>query len=1037
MARKPFHPAAALLVALLAWMPVAGATEAEQAPEPSADTTDRSAPVADSAPPADAVPAAAAPATPAPVTASDLAGYLAALQAHVERDPALAAAYTVFWSELRETTRAGRAMAEVAPATFGAMARTGQDVVRAVQQHYRGVPPSYATAEALRIAIATLAQERADPAAGATRAERLLANLDRAVAPRVTVDGRYEFTGDLQRPADLGFGAEVWLLCRTSNACVEAHDTLFASAMAGIGLVDTLETRLSRDALVAALPQVTALREAAQSLDARLAQAADPQALKDVAGLAARDYFRAITAGIPLTPGSAPGTAPTGVDGTTDLYGLDALFTLGRAGAYLAGQETLANLFTVTRTPVLDFATTLTQGALLGTLASSAAGAGLLFAGVQALALFDGVLDGQRGTAPAELRQLVISLNDTTYRGLQSARAEQLLATNAVDTRVAALGIALDVVKTDVARLETAARRRIGSDYQAATARRWTAFDEDNERCFSLRNRDPRSGLLRPAEFRRCEDRFLQGAVRRSQYGTRATEYVLDARFIAPGDPRFPFHDHYPLLATLGGIESRAALALPDPLEWQQHAAALLRLYQENPAGAAERHKRQETLVSLRDAGARTHRALQGLVVREAPDGTQRFREDLHRKALDDYFDALRRVVVRVGALDDPATHPYGKRLTEGLGQPRPQGQKRAAMEAALSDAAQGGRILKSCSDADPEAFLPQPDRLLAESRRFFGSPIRPEELAAAWNRTVVDGLALTPASYSDLVPVEYLWAALDGLGAVEFCLTRFRPEAVAFTRDRGPARDTLLGTTLVGAELEVRFRASPEVAAAAGLPGEGTVTVARYAAERACTFGYRNDDEPCSRAECLQALAPLLWSGVTRDVVGGAQCDGGTLTEQLPQRNALAADASLDALRSALEQQYRVTQAEARARLEADVLRSNEYEQAAAQYLKYYALAGLTLGTYPDGADELGGLFGPSDALTPRAIVAALIDERLAPSDVLARLETRSAQVSAAVAARARELEGTGTPPRFVHLRGIEETLARIDLAASAYAGG
>jgi len=806
------------------------------------------------------------------------------------------------------------------------------------------------------------------------------------------------------------------------------------------------------------------LLAAATDLEARLMTTDTPRSAREVAGFAAREYWRSITAGLPVAAGAplptgaplppgaplptgALGTGITatgirpptaGMPGAVDVHALEALFTLGRAGAHLAGQDALANVFTVTRSPVLDFANVISQGALLGTLASSTAGVGLLFAGVQALSLFDGMaVDGRAGvTAPAELRRLVLELNEATYRDMQSARAEQLLATNTIDTRVAALGIALDVVKTDVARLESAARRRVGSDFQATAARRWTAFDEDNERCFSLRNRDARTGLLRAAEFRRCEDRFLQGATRRSQYATRATEYVLDARFMAVGDPRFPFHDHYPLLATQGGLDSRSALALSDPLEWQQHAAALLRLYQENPAGAGEQQKRRETLTSLHAAGTRTQQALLGLTLREAPDGSLGFRNDLHRKALDDYFESLRRLAVRVSALDDPDAHPYGKRLTEGLNQPLPDGLKRAAMEATLSGAATGGGQIQTCSNAPADAFLPQSERLLAESRRFFGSPVRPEELAAAWNRQVVDDLLLQPASFVDLVPPHFLWASLEGLGSIEICLSRFRPETVAFTRDKGPGRDALLGTTLVGAEVQVRFRPSAASAAEAGIEEGRGIVVGNYAAERACTFGYRNDEQQCSRAECLPQLAPLLWSGDSRAAPEGARCEGEPFAALLPRRNLASLDDIDKRLNTAIETVYWRQQAEKLARLEADVLRSSEYELASALYLKYYALAGITLGTYPDSGAALGGLFSPTEPLAPRGLVQSLLNERVEPGELLGQLASREQQVRTAVTERGREVEQAGRAPDFPHLRALAETLARIDLATSAYAG-
>jgi hypothetical protein len=979
---------------------------------------------------------AAAPLTPA---VSELAAYVAAVDANLGRDPAMAAAYTVFWSELRAAAGDGKSITQLAPDAYAAMKTTGTEVASAVRQHFRGTPPKYAMRDALRIAVSTLAHDQAARADGRTGAERLLANIDHAVAPLVKVDGRYEYAGDLQRPADLGFAAEVWLLCSQTPACREAHDELFAPAMAGVGVAAPAKERVARDAAVAATPQLTTLLAAAAELDVRLKTAGTSggdAAARDVAGQAARDYWRAIALGVPVA-GQTIRSAPATTDATDavppNAAALQALFTLGRAGALIAGQDTLANAFTVTRTPVLDFASTLTPGALLGSLGSSVAGVGLLFAGVQALALFDDMGSGSSGPPPDELRQLVVDLNEATYRSLESARASQTLATNAVDTRVAALGVALDVVKTDVARLESASRRRVGSDFHRAEAKRWSAFDEDNERCFSLRNRDTDSGRLRANEFRRCEDRFLQGATRRSQYATRASEYVLDARFIEPGDPRFPFHDHYPLLAVQAGADERAALALADPLDWQQHTAALLRLYQENPAGDDDHEKRREALASVRAAGERSRTMLLDLTLQPGPDASS-YRADLHRQALDHYFAALEQLVRRVERLDDPDVHPYGKRLTTGLAQQLPGGQKRAAIEAAISGAATHADRISACAAAPDSAFEPQPDRLLAESRRFFGDPVQPAELTAAWNRNVVNALGLRPDGFTDLVPAPYVWGALEGLGTLEFCFAQFRPEAVAFTRDAGPVEDTLHGSTLIGAELEVRFLPDP-----AELQGaEEPVVVALYSAGRACTFGYSNEEgQACSRAACLPNLAQLMWSDDGHRTGRAARCESEPMTVQLPRQGAAVESGATGPLIADLERALRAKQAEAFARLEADALRSDEYEDAAASYLRYYAFAGVTLGTYPGDESGLGGLFGENDPLTPRSVLQDLVHDHRSPADVRAELKSRAETIRTAVADRGAALAAVPGDPAFPHFRTLDETLARLELAEAAYGGG
>jgi hypothetical protein len=63
---------------------------------------------------------------------------------------------------------------------------------------------------------------------------------------------------------------------------------------------------------------------------------------------------------------------------------VDSLASLGRAGAYLAGEAALAASFAILRAPLVDVGRRLSQGVVMG-LASTVAGAGLLFAGAQAL----------------------------------------------------------------------------------------------------------------------------------------------------------------------------------------------------------------------------------------------------------------------------------------------------------------------------------------------------------------------------------------------------------------------------------------------------------------------------------------------------------------------------------------------------------------------------------------------------------------------------------------------------------------------------
>lgn len=970
----------------------------------------------------DAVAATVSAASPgeAEESVGALAAYATAVKLHLERNPVLAAAYISFWNGLTEAKPAAGDTAEVPEERLQGVASTTTRVVRALEERYRQNAAPYRLADTLTIALQAMADGDAS-----SRPESLLATLDRVIAPRVLVNGRYEYAGDLGDRADLGFGPEVWLKCRHTAACVATHDALFARAMGGVSLNAGLDERLENDRQLTDAPEFPGLTAAIGQLQSR---ADGPSGgLRQIALAAANDYWQAIGTRLAADAGEADNRSAAADPGE-----LAVLLTLGRTSAYLAGSEKLAGSFGVIGSPAMDFARLAAQGALGSTFVAATAGVGLLFAGVQAVALFDGGASGSE-TAPSELRALVTELHESTWRNVAGLRAENILANNAMDTRLAALGVTLDVIRDDVERIESSQRTRLRASFQAQDTRRWTDFDEDNDRCFSLRNIDPRTEVLRTAEFRRCEERFLQGAVRRSRYATRSTDFILDARYLEPADLRFPFHHQYPLLLGMGGMETKTALALADPFEWQQHAAALLRLYQDNPAARGDYAKRAEVLRGLRAAGAGIHEALTGLVVDDRGNGQPAFRIAVHEQALDDYFGSLEALTRRVVALDDPDADRYGKRLTVDLLQAPPTGRKRDAIETVLSGATGGSSGLRTCATAGDEDFLAPESGLLAESRRFFDAPITASELARSWNRSAADDFDLAPEDYATLVPARFLWAALDGLGKLDVCLTRFRPAIAAFTREEAAVRDHLQANTTIEARIEVRFAPGPALAQAAGFATDApAVVVTAYAAERACTFAYRNDNEGCSRGRCLATLAPTAWSGAA--TADAARCEGPPLREALAKQDPAGDPAAYRAMEAAIESLYWHGRAERTARLEADVLRSSEYETASARYLQYFALAGITLGTYPDVDESLAPLFSTTGELAPRAIVRALVVERTDLPALLGELGARREEVKKLVTARGGEVASAGALRRLPHLRGLEDTLNRVDLMLAAY---
>ncbi|MGA1370120.1 MAG: hypothetical protein ACO3Z6_00820 [Pseudomonadales bacterium] len=993
--------------------------------------------------------------------------YVGAVSIHLGRDGGRAALYTVFWSELRTiATQPGQAqsptsnqlpgsaqdqngaLAAVPPERWAQLRDTVSKVAARTLADSDGpadTPDVRPVGSALRLGLQALAQHSEFAAA-----ERVLKNVDKTLAPRVEIQGRYEFAGSLEGAADLGFSSEVWLLCRTSMDCVRIHDELFAPTMSGVGLLASAEERLRQDARAAADPMIGHLLGAANDLDARLRSATDPEAVRAAAATAARDYWRQITSRLPLPDAAGLSRASLPMPGTpsseqpsagayaagSDAQGIGALIEAGRVSAQIAGQPDLANVFTVTRAPVLEFTSALTQGALVGTLGAGVATAGLLFAGVQALALFDN--DANPGSLPPDLERLVTALSAASAAGPNAAT---LRATQVLDARVANLGAAVEILRTDVERLESAGRRRIAADYQSAAARRATAFETENERCFGLRYRNPANGRLPPSALRRCEDRLLQGALRGAQYAIRSSEYLLDARFLAAGDAQFPFHDHYPLLAARSGLDTRAALALVDPLDWQQYAAALMRLYQEHPAGVSERARRRETLQSVQAAGGRTAQTLAMLIEVRGTDGRFAPRTDLQAALLTAYKQSLEALLARIDALDQPDRHPYGKRVTEDLDQPPPMGAQRAAANAVI-----GAAPLASCYDRPADAFAPETARLVTESRRFFGNPIEPAEVQAAWQRGTVDTFAFTLPDPVELVPTPFLWAALEGLGRLEFCLAELRPAALAFTRTPGLSEDTFLGSTLIRAALEVRF--TPDPARVPGALEAHPITVARYTGERSCRFDYHADEKPCSRAQCLATLAPTLWQDQTAST---AMCEGAPLVSQLRPATSAALPSAADAdemadttaLRAILTTAWQIAEQPRREQLLADVRRSNEYDAASSLYLELHALSHLTLGYASE--QRLNGMFaaaaalpGSSDsgAFSPLDVLQLITAEGLTTATAARRVHARIERVLASIGEDARAMSASAEPGARPPLEALRETLTRLELASAAYGG-
>lgn len=933
---------------------------------------------------------------------ADASGYLSALQVHVEPNPALATAYLTFWSAVADsrTPDLSDIEADRWPAIIDATGR----VAGAVRDRYGASSTRYRLLDTAQVAAGVLA---ADDAAG--RTEALLRLIDRQVAPRVEAGARYSYGGTLADKAPLGSATALWQRCRASAACVAAHDALFGEAMGGVSINATLTERLAGDTALAGRKDIGLLRVALAAAGERLGQAAGERqpALQAVADSAWR-------------------LIGTGKDaGRSD--GLRTLLTVGSAAATLGDSPPRNGAFAVLRQPLREASAAAPGSGGVPAWLAATARLGLLLAGGQALSLFDSLATVAGPTAatgtPPELTQLVAGLYAETSRDLAALRTEVVVSANSTDTRLAALALATDVLKEDVARIESTQQAQVRGAFAAAEARRWTAFDEDNERCFALRNRDPRTGRLRTPEFRRCEDRFLQGAVRRSQYATRSTDYVLQGRYLEPADLQFPFHPHYPLLLIRGGTEQRAALALPDPVEWLQQATALVRLYEENPASPAEHPRRAEVLRQVRAAGARIGTAIEGLIATPAGGAPGAFRGALHDELLEAYFTRLDRLITRTTEVDSGESDLYGKRLTAGLDQPLPGGRKGTALAAKLAAGA-----LAPCSDAPAGAFTAPPGAVVAESRRFFDNPITAAEVEREWNRAAVQGFGLAGVDATTLVAPGWAWAAADGLGTLDVCLLAFRPEAVDFSRDAGPSRDTFRGLVDVSARIAVRFTPGDALAGTPGLTPGQPIVLAERETMRRCTFGYRRDEQGCSRAQCLKDLAPGIWSGA-ETATGDLACSDEPYTTQF--RGGVDGQSVPGSVADA----YWARRSAATAALEANLRRSTAWDQAEVAWREYFALAAVTLGVFADGGAAVAPLLDKDGPLSPAGVLRALVRERQDPAGLRQFLQAERTRLAGEVRRRGAEIVAAPAPGWGVlPLRAIGEGLGRVDLLLAAY---
>jgi hypothetical protein len=152
---------------------------------------------------------------------ADASGYLGALQAHVEPNPALATAYLAFWSAVADSRTPD--LSDIGEDRWPAIIDATGRVAGAVRDRYGANSTRYRLLDTVQIAAGALA---AGDAGG--RTEALLRLIDRQIAPRIQAGARYSHGGTLADKAPLGSATALWQRCRASPACVAAHDALLA-----------------------------------------------------------------------------------------------------------------------------------------------------------------------------------------------------------------------------------------------------------------------------------------------------------------------------------------------------------------------------------------------------------------------------------------------------------------------------------------------------------------------------------------------------------------------------------------------------------------------------------------------------------------------------------------------------------------------------------------------------------------------------------------------------------------------------------------
>jgi hypothetical protein len=975
--------------------------------------------------------------------AGQIGAYIAAANMHLATDPIEATSFVVFSAMLEANTVEFGGVDKIPAFRLAEIGSSVRKTRESLREYYGDRAPSFS--EAMVTAIDGIAAWGGGALAGplggigaASFTHMLAAQLQDFVALQSQIAGRYRYAGAITTTPDLqGIAGKTFYWCTQTAQCVELHDSIFAKPMMGVSISASFEDRIQRDPWFSVKFDVVRLSQNVKDVEERVAKrAADANAQGELKTESLfEEYWSSAVNRI-----SAVRDKPEARFSSAEAQDIDAYMTIARGLAFVMGNDKLVASVSILHQPVMQF---VRLGPDASNLVTTAATMNLFVACIQVIDL----LGTKHGPGAEQmifeeiqsLKKMIVEVHGTLVAGFAGTRADLVLAANTIDTRVAGIGIAIDGIRDQVLEIRADQLAGIRSDFEKEAGARWAKFESDNERCFGERYLTAK-GVLRADVFKQCEETFLHSATIAAKYETRSKAYSGSASQLRMSSIQFPFHDHYPLLLVASNtLSEEEAYALMNPLEWYQNSSALLRLYRANPSTSGSRIA---SLNSLLQSGKRLRLALRGLVTERVQEN-ESFRSEMNLKLLADYFKSLEALAKAVIAADAADKDPYGKRLSEGLQQQVPLGQKYEAVETLLSKAKGGHPYLKKCRNVAEDMFTPQNvSESIEIKERFPANPNPIAEVSRVWASGLND-MGVAPRSWSNLVPRELLWASLIGFGDLDICLSEFRPTRVRFGAENFGGF-AFGATTRVKATLQVHFFPSQafldvlrkDAAVEEALKDRESIIVAEYSASRSCEFRYSPlaHKPPCpGRANCLRQAGLIIWNGAIDADVFGGRCDEGdpALADELPKNNLLTNNEITKALSEKIAELYWPSRSDDLRNLRLDVLTKSEFQLATESYLQYLALASLQFNAPTDGGDTLRTLFAKL-VPAPLLLVDQIIAQKRPIDSIASELAADFTNAKAMVAEKGKSLVAHQLVNELPQIRNVDEMLAHIEIQLS-----